>query len=158
MITIHEPIYQAMIEHMRQAAPAEGVGLLAGATGGGPLDHWTPLRNVSDFPRLRYETSHEELIAAWETLEGVGRRPWIVAHSHTTTTAAPSQLDIRYAVDPTLLHMIVSVHGPQPVGALWRIDPDARGVRQVERVGYRVADLHFHPKGTTDLTHDVSGA
>lgn len=179
MITIDEAAWAAMIEHLQQAAPHEGVGLLAGLeglprgvdppvmvapngrnvhAGYGVVDRWVPLDNVSDWPRLRYEVDPARLVGAWQALEDDGRRPWIVVHSHVNHTATPSQLDIRYATDPTLLHLIVSMTGgAYPVGALWRLDPNGRTPEeQVQRVGYRVSDLGFQSKGTTDLTRDVS--
>jgi proteasome lid subunit RPN8/RPN11 len=99
-----------------------------------------------------------QLIAAWEAYDAVGYRPWIVVHSHTRTSAAPSEGDIRYATDPSLLHLVVSLAGLDPVAVLWRLDPTAVGPARCSRVRYQVVDLGFHSKGTTDLTHGVSGA
>lgn len=161
--------YDAMIEHLRQAAPREGVGLLAGPqirppegqpswpVRAGAVDRWVPLDNVSDWPGLRYEVDNDELITAYESLEGDGRRPWVIVHSHTSTSAAPSLLDIRYAVDQTLLHMIVSLAASRPVAVLWRLNPDAPPVEQARKIRYQVADLGFQTVGTTDLTRHVSG-
>ena len=160
---IDRAAYTAMIEHMREAAPREGVGLLAGprpAEGhqmSRRVDRWVPQVNVSEFPRARYEVDPTETLAAWRALDAEGRRPWIVCHSHTTTSAAPSPNDIRYAVDNTLLHMIVSVAGAEPVAVLWRLDPGRPGMEGVSRVRYQVVDLGFHSQGTSDLTHRVTG-
>lgn len=161
--------YAAMIEHMQQAAPREGVGLLAGPRD--PLDHiphllhsgvrhvdrWVPQANVAEFPRARYEVDPEQTLTTWEALIAAGRRPWIMCHSHVTTSAAPSESDIRYAVDQTLLHLVVSLAGLDPVAVLWRLDPTTVGVARCNRVRYQVVDLGFHSQGTTDLTHGVSG-
>lgn len=146
--------YDAMIEHMQEAAPLEGVGLLAGPrdtsdhipyelySGVRHVDRWVPLHNVAEYPRLRYEVDPEEQLAAWHALDDDGRRPWIACHSHVTTGTVPSPMDVRYAVDPTLLHMIVSLTGPEPVATLWRLHPYARpGTEQM--ITYRVVDLGF---------------
>lgn len=166
---IDRAAYDAMIQHMREAAPREGVGLLAGPratsdhipyelySGVRHVDRWVPQVNVSEFPRARYEVAPEQTIADWQALDDDGRRPWIVCHSHVTTSAAPSPNDIRYAVDNTLLHMIVSVAGSEPVAVLWRLDPGRPGPEGVRRVRYQVADLGFHSQGTSDLTHRVTG-
>lgn len=146
---IDRAAYTAMIEHMREAAPLEGVGLLAGPRFLGPpdlapqvCDRWVLLRNVAEYPRLRYEVDPEEQLAAWHALDDDGRRPWIACHSHVTTGTAPSPMDVRYAVDPTLLHMIVSLMGPEPVATLWRLHPYARpGTEQM--ITYQVVDLGF---------------
>jgi proteasome lid subunit RPN8/RPN11 len=161
--------YVKMIMHMQEAAPREGVGLLAGpqdrpapvggqwqSAAGAICDRWIPLDNVSDFPGLRYEVDPEALIAAWNVLEGDRRRPWVVCHSHTSTSAAPSPLDIRYAVDQSLLHMVVSLAGREPVAVLWRLDPNAAPVDRCRRVRYQLHDLGFQAIPPTDLTHGVT--
>lgn len=166
---IDKPAYWALIEHMQQAAPREGVGLLAGplnrptppggqwqGPSGAIVDRWVPLENVSEFPGARFEVDPQALINAWENLDAEGRRPWVVVHSHVRTSAAPSPTDVRYAVDPSMLHMIVSLAASRPVAALWRIDPNAHPVDQVKKVHYTIADLAFRTVGTTDLTHGVT--
>lgn len=180
---IDRTAYDAMIEHMRQAAPREGVGLLAGPQGVprgvdplvmvamngrnvhppyGVVDRWVPLRNTAEFPRARYEADPQALINAWTALEDDGRRPWIIVHSHVRTSAAPSELDIRYAVDPSLLHMIVSMHGmregTEPTPVLWRLNPNTVAPDHAKRVRFEVVDLGFQAISPTDLTHHVTGA
>lgn len=182
ILIIDRAAYDAMIQHMREAVPREGCGLLAGplnrpscprdtngdgdcgqrlcpecGAGGGRVDRWVPQANVSDFPRLRYEVDPGRTIADWTALDADDRRPWIFCHSHTRTSAAPSPLDIRYAVDPTMLHMIVSLAGREPVAALWRLDPIRREHEAVERVRYQVVDLGFQAKPAEDLTRHVTG-
>lgn len=178
---IDRAAYDAMIKHMREAAPREGVGLLAGpqarpacsrdtngdgdcgrplcpecGAGGGRVDRWVPLVNVAEFPGARYEVDPAALVAEWEGLDEAGYRPWVVVHSHTRTSAAPSELDIRYAVDRTLLHLVVSLAGTDPAAVLWRLDPTVVGVGRCSRVRYQVVDLGFHSQGATDLTRGVT--
>ena len=117
-----------------------------------------PLRNASDFPGLRYEIDPQEQIAAYEALDADGRWPWVQAHSHVRTCAAPSSLDVRYAVDQSLLHMVVSLAGTSPVAVLWHLNPDVAPVEQAKRVRYQVVDLGFHTVGNSDLTRGVSSA
>lgn len=176
---IDQAAYDAMIQHMREVAPREGVGLLAGPAGEpravdppvmvalngknvhppyGVVDRWVPLRNNSPFPGLRYEIDPQEQIAAYEALDAAGRWPWVQVHSHVRTSAAPSPTDIRYAVDPNLLHMIVSLAGTEPMAPLWRLNPNATGVDRCRRVRYQVVDLGFQGKPATDLTRDVTPA
>lgn len=169
---IDRAAYDAMIEHMRQAAPLEGCGLLAGLhTLGTPrdeihrwttvdkaaADRWVPLTNTSEHPRLRFQIDPAEQIAAYEACEADGRWPWVMVHSHVRTSAAPSETDIRYAVDRTLLHLVVSLAGLEPIAVLWRLDPTVSGVARCSRVRYQVVDLGFQAIPPTDLTHGVSG-
>jgi proteasome lid subunit RPN8/RPN11 len=169
-VIIDRAAYDAMIEHMKQADPREGVGLLAGPKS--HLDHvphvfrsdaqcvdrWVPLENVHEHPRARFELDPAAQIAAYEACDADGRWPWILVHSHTRTSAAPSETDIRYAVDLSLLHMVVSLAGLEPVAVLWRLDPTAVGVARCRRVRFQVVDLGFQANSPTDLTHGVSGA
>lgn len=182
---IDKAAHAAMLAHMFEERPREGVGLLAGPArprcprdtngdgncgqricpdcggDGRVCDTWLPLRNVAEFPRARYETDPVELLAAWERLETAGRRPWIVCHSHVSTSAVPSDLDIRYAVDRTLHHAVVSLAAYDPVTRVWALDPDSQDRDgRVRRVRVLVADLGFLSSEqrilTTDLTHDVT--
>jgi proteasome lid subunit RPN8/RPN11 len=181
---IDSAAYAAMIEHLQQAAPHEGCGLLAGLRRspcprdtdgdgtcgarscpdcGQPLvvDTWTPMANHAEFPRLRFQMDEVEQVATWNALADSGRRPLVVVHSHPTGSAVPSPHDVRYAVDPTLLHMVVALEGREPVAWLWQIRTTGRmvgGHEQLLRVPYTVADLGFQPISPTDLTRGVSGA
>lgn len=174
--------FEQMIAHMEQVAPLEGVGLLAGprdapcprdTDGDGDCgrklcphcgaereracDRWVPMRNAAEHPRARFEIDNDELVMAWQALADAGRRPWIICHSHVTTSAAPSDNDIRYATDPTLLHAVVSLAPSVPVVALWRLDPNRPArAEQAKRIIYEVSDLGFQGNRPTDLTHGVS--
>jgi len=161
-VIIDQAVYNAMVEHMRQAAPHEGCGLLAGPRKvGNPAasetvcDWWMPMVNVAEFPRLRYEMDDAELLAAWQTLDDAGRRPWIVCHSHPCGEAVPSVHDVRLAVDRTLRHAVVSLASSTPVVTLWELNP-FDPARPMRKEPYHVRDLGFRTTGTSDLTHDVS--
>jgi proteasome lid subunit RPN8/RPN11 len=182
-VIIDRAAHDAMIEHMRQADPLEGVGLLAGVrrepcprdtNGDGDCgqqlcpncaparvprcERWVPLVNAAEHPRLRFQVDPAEQIAAYRACAPDGLWPLIMVHSHVRASAAPSETDIRYATDPNLLHMIVSLAGVVPVATLWRLDPTAVGVARCRRVRYEVADLGFRPYPATDLTHGVTDA
>lgn len=186
---IDRAAYQAMLDHLQQAVPHEGCGLLAGPTpppcprdtdGDGncgfpacpycgtsrrnayqtTCDRWVPVPNTAEFRRVRFEMDPDALLDVWKALDAEGRRPWVNVHSHVRSTAVPSEVDIRYAVDPTLRHLVVSLAGTEPVAKLWRIEPDSRGGETLTRVHFQVFDLaeQDFSKGswTTDLTRDVS--
>lgn len=184
MIVIDQGAHQAMVDHLQQAVPSEGCGLLAGPVDGAPCprdtdgdgdcgrplcpycgpkipgmvcDTWVPMANVAEFPRVRFEMDPTALVEAWQRLETAGRRPWIVCHSHVRDVAVPSAHDVRLAGDPTLKHLVVSLAGVTPHAQLWTVDPFAGRDRQTAKIHYRVADLGFSAGPSTDLTHGVSG-
>jgi proteasome lid subunit RPN8/RPN11 len=93
----------------------EVCGLLSGPTRDVRLvDDFHPVRNVAEFPATRYELDPREQLALWTALESRGRSVRVVFHSHTTTGVQPSPVDVRYAIDPEVLHLIVSLAGGQP--------------------------------------------
>lgn len=149
-------------------AGAEGVGLLSGPLDAparhapGPLsnitvDEWSPLTNIAEFPRYRYEVDPVELVDAYNNLEGLGYRPYIMVHSHLRGGAGPSPNDVRYATNPALLHLIVDLDGKRPHSVLWRLDP-GQPVDEQRKVRFRLADLHEPESLATDLTRGVPTA
>jgi len=120
------------------------------------LDHWTPLVNTAEHPRVRYEVEHTELLFAHEALEDDGRYPWVVVHSHVTASTSPSPVDVEYARNPRQLHLIVSLAGLHPAATLWRLDP--HGAQRPEKIRFQVVDLGGQENPPTDLTHGVTGA
>ncbi len=147
----------------------EGVGLLSAPLDGRvryattnpailtnlAVDRWTPLTNSSEFPRLRYEVNPGELLAAYDTLEADGHRPWVMVHSHLRTGAVPSGTDVRYATNPALLHLIVDLEGPRPRSVLWHLHPD-RPLKGQEKIRFQVVDLREQKNQATDLTRGVT--
>ena len=182
---IDSTAFGEMITDLENAEPHEGCGLLAGPIQGRDTpcphdtdgdgncgrqlcpycgrpeardricDRWVRMPNMAEFPQLRFEMDPGRLIQAWQALDGQERRPWIVAHSHPRDSAVPSLHDRRYATDPSLLHLVVSLAGPTPAVRLWRIDQAAD---VAVKVPFRVVDLGRKENPPTDLTQDVSGA
>jgi proteasome lid subunit RPN8/RPN11 len=166
-VTIARAAYDAAIAHVQAAVPYEGVGLLAGPAtfplvGDRPdplhLDRWVPLDNVTEFPRVRYEVEHVDLLLAHETLEDEGRYPWVVVHSHVRAAATPSGPDVEYARNPRQLHLIVALAGLHPAPMLWRLDPGLETREPTRKIPFQVVDQGGQGNPPTDLTHGVTGA
>lgn len=157
-----EACHRHLIERAR--AGEEGVGLLSGPPlqyhgqqGSVVVHRWTPLDNVADFPRYRYEVDPGQLIAAYDDLESADLKPFVLAHSHLHGGAGPSLNDVRFAADPQLRYMIVDLGGPRPHSVLWRLDP-GRPVAEQEKIRFQVADLREQKNLATDLTRGVPSA
>jgi len=166
------PAFEQALTHLIQQARAgvEGVGVLSASLLGDVrqavtpamltnlvIDRWTPLGNVAEFPRVRYEVDPGELLAVYDELEADGYRPAVMVHSHLRTGAAPSATDVRYATNPALLHLIVDLEAPRPVPVLWRLRPD-HALTEQEKIRFQVVDLHEQKNQATDLTRGVTGA
>lgn len=116
---------------------------------------WTPLANVAEFPRFRYEVDPDELLAAYNALEGAGMRPAVIVHSHLIGGAVPSVNDVRYAADPAVLHMVVDMAARRPHAVLWHLDPTLPVAEQM-KIRYQVADLRQQRTSAEDLTRGVT--
>ena len=78
----------------------------------------------------------EEQFAVVKEMRSVGLEMLAIYHSHPQTPARPSQEDIRLALTPDMLHVILSLQdADRPVAKGFRIENDS--VTQVE---IRVAD------------------
>jgi proteasome lid subunit RPN8/RPN11 len=64
------------------------------------------MANVGD-GNDRYAFDPEAQLALWLALEAAGERPWGVYHSHPTTRAWPSKVDIATAAYPNMVYVIV---------------------------------------------------
>lgn len=165
---IDKAAFEECLAHLISEARVdmEGVGLLSGpitaptARASGVLDNrtatrWTPLANTAEFPRFRYETDPGELLAAYGALERAGLRPAVTVHSHLIGGAAPSANDVRYAADPSIMHMIVDMAARRPYAVLWRLDPGLPVTEQL-KIRYQVADLRRQETSAEDLTRGVT--
>lgn len=104
---ITEAVRAAMIEHARQALPAECCGLLSGANGVATDCH--PLRNVADKPETRYFATPEELFAAMRRIRDADQKLLGIYHSHPRTPAYPSASDVEMAFYPEAVYFIISL-------------------------------------------------
>lgn len=112
-----------VIAHLRAAAPAEGVGLLAVAP---PVDgaivatEFYAGTNV-DRSATRYTMDPAEVVAA---LRDMAARNWslgAIVHSHMRSPATPSITDLREARYPEALMVIATFMAPSPALRAWRV-------------------------------------
>ena len=115
-------------EHARSEAPLEACGLIPGtaaaADGGQPL-RFEPCRNLAS-SRTRYEVHPEDYYRIHAALDAAGGEVWGIVHSHPSTPAVPSGLDVTMAAHPDAIYLVVSLAGGAPDLRAWRI---LRGVR-----------------------------
>lgn len=110
-----------MVNHCRAEAirgPREACGVLAGPAD--LIDEVTELHklaNVHDRPEHRWRFDPDEQIALWHDLDSRRMRPRISYHSHLDTDAVMSDEDLRYARDPSLGYLVVSLS--QQLSRLW---------------------------------------
>lgn len=111
MLRIASDVYEAMIAHARQDAPIEACGYLAEKDG--LVDLVLRLTNADASPE-HYSLIPTEQFAAVREMRRTGHRLRAVYHSHPTSPARMSHEDLRLAVDPNLVYLIVSLAAPKP--------------------------------------------
>jgi proteasome lid subunit RPN8/RPN11 len=122
-----------VIAHLRHAAPAEGVGLLATAP---PVDGtiiataFYPGTNI-DRSATRYTMDPAEVV---EALRDMAARDWslgAIVHSHVRSPATPSVTDLREARYPEALMVIATLAESPPALRAWRVAVPAPGAATI---------------------------
>ncbi len=117
---IPRDLYEQMVEHAREEAPNECVGLIA--TRNGSAEKLYQATNAAASP-LRFEIEGSEQIRYHRDIEDSGLELGAIYHSHTRTDPVPSQTDIGFAAGwPGVLWVIVGLASDEAVVRTWTID------------------------------------
>ncbi len=111
MLTIPQGIYREMVAAARAEAPLEACGLLAGREN--QVESLFPMTN-GDASAEHFSLIPEEQFAAAREIRARGQQLLAVWHSHPATPSRPSPEDLRLAVAPDMLHLILSLAGEEP--------------------------------------------
>lgn len=133
---------EAMIQHAREAAPAECCGLIGGtldeASGTSKARTLYRLRNVSANPELGYEAAPEDLFAAQRQMRERSEELAAIYHSHPRAAdPSPSETDVRQAYYPLATYVIIGLGGNGPVVKAFSISEREHRWQMVE---YEIAD------------------
>ena len=117
--------YEIIVGNCYDGLPDEACGLLVGPLGGdgqptGAVTEARACRNA-DASAVTYTVDPRDMLAAMRAAEARGDEIVGVWHSHTRTDAYPSPTDVRQAVDPAWLYVIVSLRDGAPVLRAYRI-------------------------------------
>ena len=113
-----------IVAHCLDGLPDEACGMLAG-----PMDAGEPTGAVSaahpcrnaDASARTYTVEPRDLLRAMREADARGDDIVGVWHSHTHTDAYPSQTDVRQAVDPAWIYVLVSLRHGEPALRAYRI-------------------------------------
>lgn len=112
-IYLPRPIYQEIIAHAKEGAPAEVCGILAGVEG--RATELVRGRNEAANPIMDYWVDGQTLLKQFD-FEDRGEAMIAVYHSHPVDEAYPSATDARNAFYPDAVYLICSLREPdQPV-------------------------------------------
>ena len=116
--------YEVIVAHCYDGVPDEACGLLAGPMPDGePTGVVTavyPCTNADASART-YTVDSRDLLRAMRDAESRGDELVGVWHSHTHTDAYPSDTDVRQAVDPAWIYVLVSLKHGDPALRAYRI-------------------------------------
>jgi proteasome lid subunit RPN8/RPN11 len=117
MLRIPRPLYDAIVAHARAEHPTEACGIVSGCNDM-PASH-RPMINAAESCTF-YEFDPGELLRAYAAMDAAGEDPVIIYHSHTSTRAVPSRLDVLAATEPEAHYVIVATAEPFEFRS-WRI-------------------------------------
>ena len=135
-LRLTEAQYATIIGHCYDGYPDEACGLLIGPFGArneptGLVTQARPCRNA-DASAVTYTVDPRDMLAAMRSAEARGEELIGVWHSHTHTEGYPSPTDVRQAVDPAWIYVIVSLRDEAPMLRGYRIrDGEIAEVRVV---------------------------
>ncbi len=116
--------HRVIVAHCLDGLPDEACGMLVGPMAAGePTGTVTavhPARNADASART-YTVEPRDLLRAMRDAESRGDEIVGVWHSHTHTDAYPSPTDVRQAVDPAWLYVLVSLRHGEPALRAYRI-------------------------------------
>jgi proteasome lid subunit RPN8/RPN11 len=135
--------HRRIVAHCYFGLPDEACGLLAGPVVGveatGVVSEVYPAANADASSRT-YTVDGRDYLRASRDAEAHGDEIIGVWHSHTHTDGYPSPTDVRQAVDPMWVYLIVSLRDEIPMLRAYRIRDEEVSECQVELVD-RAASL-----------------
>ena len=117
---IDAALLQAVYEHCTGRYPKEACGYLAGNKA--IVEKVYPMVNVEDSP-IGYSMDPKEQLQVEKQMRNQGQQLVAIYHSHTSTNAYPSPVDVRLAISPDISYALVSLKDQAtPVFRSFRID------------------------------------
>ena len=128
LLRISADQFRRIVGHCYDGLPDEACGLLIGPVSGpllarqatGVVSEIVPATNADASART-YTVDGRDYLRASRTADDLGHEIIGVWHSHTHTDPYPSPTDVRQAVDPMWIYVIVSLRDEQPMLRAYRI-------------------------------------
>ena len=121
MLDIPADIFDAMLEHARIEAPAECCGVLTGRADS--ISRCIRLRNELASP-VAYQADARDLFAAFREMRESELELLAIYHSHPTSPARPSRVDLAENYYGDIPRIIISLAGSSPVAKAFRLFPE----------------------------------
>ncbi|MDT8299857.1 MAG: M67 family metallopeptidase [Sedimentisphaerales bacterium] len=105
-LEIPNTIFQQMVARAKALAPIEDCGILAGING--RVEKFYKMTNT-DNSSTHYMMDPKEQFATVKDIRSAGLEMLAIYHSHPETPARPSAVDIKLALTPNVIYVIVSL-------------------------------------------------
>jgi proteasome lid subunit RPN8/RPN11 len=106
-ITLPRILVNQLLQQAQQSAEYEICGLIS-SKDGAPI-HCYPAANVADNKQQRFELDPHGQISAMSTMREQGEQLFAIYHSHPTTSAEPSAIDLQHTEYADALRLIISL-------------------------------------------------
>lgn len=100
-------IFERMVEQVKTQAPVEACGILVGTDG--RVEKLYEMTNA-DRSSHHFMMEPREQFAAVKEMRAAGLKMLAIYHSHPETPARPSAEDVRLALTPGVVYVIISLH------------------------------------------------
>lgn len=110
-LKIPNNIFEQMLQQAKTEAPIEACGILAGKDG--QVERLYKMANA-DQSSDHFMMTPEEQFKVVKDIRAAGRQMLAIYHSHPETPARPSEEDIRLALTPGVIYVIVSLQNTEP--------------------------------------------
>lgn len=111
-LSIPKTIYEQILQQAINEKPLESCGILAGQDG--QVEKFYPMTN-SDQSKYHYRMVPEEQFRVVNDIRQSGLKMLAIYHSHPETPARLSNEDLRLALTPGVVYVIVSLQNKEPV-------------------------------------------
>lgn len=110
-LQIPDNIFEQMVAQAKAEAPIEACGILAGKDG--TAEKFYKMTNA-DQSSNHFMMKPEEQFKVTKDIRAAGRQMLAIYHSHPDSPARPSSEDIRLALTPDVVYVIVSTQNTEP--------------------------------------------
>ncbi|MHC4213431.1 MAG: M67 family metallopeptidase [Planctomycetota bacterium] len=108
---IPQSIFDRMVAQARREIPIESCGILAGHNG--RIEKMYEMSNA-DNSSTHFTLKPHEQFAVVKDIRSAGLRMVGIYHSHPATPARLSEEDIRLAITPNVVYLVLSLMGEEP--------------------------------------------
>ena len=131
-LQVPNSIFEQMLQHAAAEAPIEACGILAGKAG--MAEKLYKMTNT-DTSSVHFMMEPQEQFAVIKDIRASGLEMLAIYHSHPESPARPSAEDIRLALTPDVVYVIVSLQDTEAVNVKGFIIEDSNVVDVPVRIG-----------------------